>query len=124
MRSDTVPPWTSPHQRPDGRRLFFRLCASRRLGGAIALTGALPHSAPRSPADEPCDDDDLSPDWNEAGGDGPETGEGIDSLVDQMLARGRFALLLRPQLIGNLKSDQFARPALSKTRCASCRPVQ
>lgn len=32
----------------------------------------------------------------------------IQSVVDEMLAQGRYALLLRPQLIGNLSSEQLA----------------
>ncbi len=41
------------------------------------------------------------------------------SLVDEMLSRGRFALLLRPQLIGNLSPEQLAkaRSALSEGMC-------
>ena len=41
------------------------------------------------------------------------------SLVGDMLSRGRYALLLRPQLIGNLNSDQLARArtALSEGMC-------
>ncbi|MEX2112624.1 MAG: SUMF1/EgtB/PvdO family nonheme iron enzyme [Pirellulales bacterium] len=41
------------------------------------------------------------------------------SLVDEMLSRGRYALLLRPQLIGNLSADQLAkaRAALSEGMC-------
>jgi iron(II)-dependent oxidoreductase len=41
------------------------------------------------------------------------------SLVDEMLSRGRYALLLRPQLIGNLSPEQLAkaRSALSEGMC-------
>ncbi len=41
------------------------------------------------------------------------------SLVGEMLSRGRYALLLRPQLIGNLNTDQLARArtALSEGMC-------
>ena len=41
------------------------------------------------------------------------------SLVDEMLSRGRYALLLRPQLISNLTADQLAlaRAALSEGMC-------
>jgi len=37
------------------------------------------------------------------------TGREIESVVDEMLAQGRYALLLRPQLIGNLSPEQLAR---------------
>jgi iron(II)-dependent oxidoreductase len=36
-------------------------------------------------------------------------GSEIESVVDEMLAQGRYALLLRPQLIGNLSAEQLAR---------------
>ncbi len=41
------------------------------------------------------------------------------SLVNEMLSRGRYALLLRPQLIGNLSAEQVvkARTALSEGMC-------
>ncbi len=41
------------------------------------------------------------------------------SLVDEMLSRGRYALLLRPQLITNLSPDQLARArsSLSEGMC-------
>jgi iron(II)-dependent oxidoreductase len=41
------------------------------------------------------------------------------SLVDEMLSQGRYALLLRPQLIGNLSAEQLAkaRAALSEGMC-------
>jgi len=37
------------------------------------------------------------------------SGREIESVVDEMLAQGRYALLLRPQLIGNLSTEQLAR---------------
>jgi iron(II)-dependent oxidoreductase len=40
---------------------------------------------------------------------GSEAGGAVRSLVDEMLARRRYALLLRPQLIGNLTDEQLAR---------------
>src|SRR5690606_16118748 len=33
----------------------------------------------------------------------------VASVVDEMLSQSRFALLLRPQLIGNLSPEQLAR---------------
>ncbi|MCX7428265.1 MAG: SUMF1/EgtB/PvdO family nonheme iron enzyme [Planctomycetia bacterium] len=45
-----------------------------------------------------------------AGGHGDPADPGdIDGLVEQMLAQYRFALLLRPQIAGNLNARQFAR---------------
>ncbi|MGD9722297.1 MAG: formylglycine-generating enzyme family protein [Pirellulales bacterium] len=48
-----------------------------------------------------------------------EAGGDANSLVEEMLARGRFALLLRPQLIANLSPEQLARArtALSEGMC-------
>jgi len=48
-----------------------------------------------------------------------ETSGNSVSLVDEMLSRGRYALLLRPQLIVNLSTDQLARAraALSEGMC-------
>ena len=37
----------------------------------------------------------------------------INGLVEQMLAQERFALLLRPQVVGNLSEDQFRRTLCS-----------
>jgi iron(II)-dependent oxidoreductase len=44
---------------------------------------------------------------------------GEPSLIDEMLWQSRYALLLRPQIIGNLTSDQLARTraALSEGMC-------
>jgi len=39
----------------------------------------------------------------------PADPNNIDALVDQMIAQGRFALLLRPQIAGNLSEVQFGR---------------
>ncbi len=54
--------------------------------------------------------DDLCPD---------EATEEPQSLVDEMLLRGRYALLLRQQLIGNLTSDEaaLARASLAAGMC-------
>jgi iron(II)-dependent oxidoreductase len=43
----------------------------------------------------------------------------LQTLVDEMLAQARYALLLRPQLIANLSVEQFARTraALSEGMC-------
>jgi iron(II)-dependent oxidoreductase len=43
----------------------------------------------------------------------------LATLVDEMLAQSRYALLLRPQLIGNLTHEQFARTraALAEGMC-------
>ncbi|MEX0677077.1 MAG: SUMF1/EgtB/PvdO family nonheme iron enzyme [Pirellulales bacterium] len=48
----------------------------------------------------------------------PATGE-VESVVDEMLAQGRYALLLRPQLIKNLTHKQLSRTrtALSEGMC-------
>jgi gamma-glutamyl hercynylcysteine S-oxide synthase len=44
---------------------------------------------------------------------------GEQSLIDEMLSQSRYALLLRPQIIGNLTSDELARTgaALSEGMC-------
>ncbi|MBN1908430.1 MAG: SUMF1/EgtB/PvdO family nonheme iron enzyme [Pirellulales bacterium] len=51
-----------------------------------------------------------------AGGFGAANADDPDSLVKQMLAQGRFALLLRPQIAATLEEDQYllARTALEE----------
>ena len=41
--------------------------------------------------------------------DGPDGDNGHDALVEQMLAQGRYPLLLRPQIARGLKREQFQR---------------
>jgi iron(II)-dependent oxidoreductase len=73
---------------------------------------------PMEPTDEP--PAEPSPERDElAAVEQFATGSDARSLVDEMLSHSRYALLLRPQLIGNLTADQLARArtALSEGMC-------
>jgi iron(II)-dependent oxidoreductase len=90
----------------------------RRVMGAIhkARAPQLGNAAsPRSarPPERPTDDAPRG-----ATGQG-DRGAAVDSLVEEMLTRGRYALLLRPRLVGNLTREQLtrAREALADSMC-------
>lgn len=76
-----------------GYLLFW--AASRRNGGRSGVPASEPAASPRSarPVVRPAPADPTDP----------------DALVDEMLAQGRHALLLRPQLAANLSPSQFGR---------------
>ena len=72
--------------------LALRLAGSRRWHRfASVVTEAAPSPRPAKPADRPAPADPNDP----------------NALVDEMLAQGRDALLLRPQITANLSPSQF-----------------
>lgn len=79
-----------------------RLIGSRE-GGEVG-----PHAVGQSPTSDQLDEEEDVPATHAAGD--------IVSLVDQMLTRGRYALLLRPQIAQNLSPELYerARDALDR----------
>jgi gamma-glutamyl hercynylcysteine S-oxide synthase len=54
--------------------------------------------------------------------DKPVDPNDIDALVEQMLAQNRFALLLRPQIVGNLSQSNFGRALTALGECMALVP--
>jgi iron(II)-dependent oxidoreductase len=88
------------------------------LGGIIGSTrgGARVKQPPAAPSEEPFEaaEEPLQEVAFESRPSGP-----IESVVDEMLSQGRYALLLRPQLVKNLTPEQQSRTrtALSEGMC-------
>jgi iron(II)-dependent oxidoreductase len=112
----------SPAAASDGRMRSV----SQRVGEMFSSTCAAafvrrkespPAAAP--PADIPRTDEPTAEYCEAQAAEQIEVSSDARSLVDEMLSRGRYALLLRPQLIGNLTADQLAksRAALSEGMC-------
>ncbi len=62
----------------------------------------------------------VSPSWPAAGK--PLDPNDINALVEQMLAQGRFALMLRPQLAKNLSAAHFSRALSALEECMALVP--
>jgi iron(II)-dependent oxidoreductase len=85
------------------------------LGGIIGSTAAAARAKPQPTVAE--ERREEAPQPQETASDCPS--EKVESLADEMLAQGRYALLLRPQLIKNLSAKQLSRTrtALSEGMC-------
>ena len=71
--------------------------------------------------------DDLVPSAVHSTGDQSQDARDADQpdvLVRQMLARGRYSLLLRPQIAGNLDDEQFRRAVEALETSAAARDEQ
>ncbi len=113
---------SAPIAVPDGRGRSV----SQRVGELLSSTcaAAFIRRKEAPPAVEPTSAvplaEELTAEYCEAeAAEQIEVSSDARSLVDEMLSRGRYALLLRPQLIGNLTADQLAksRAALSEGMC-------
>jgi iron(II)-dependent oxidoreductase len=91
------------------------------FGGIIGGSGGESRTSKKAAASEP-EPQAVKPDAapvEELLAEEPVSAAGLQSVVDEMLAQNRYALLLRPQLVKNLSRDQLSRTraALSDRMC-------